>query len=90
MSASREHVSITDPDDPFGSPAYDGPAADAAARLRPGVYEATTADGDPVHVVIGNGTVVLVDNGVAAPGGKDRRRHPARLPVASRALLPCQ
>lgn len=43
-------VTITDPDNPAGSPAYDGPASDAHKTLSPGTYKATDDNGNPVTV----------------------------------------
>lgn len=45
------HVSITDPDDPMGMPAYDGPLSGASARLVPGAYPAST-EGQDVTVIV--------------------------------------
>ena len=35
------HVTVADPDDPFGSPAYDGPEDQAHTRLAAGIYVTT-------------------------------------------------
>jgi hypothetical protein len=35
-------VTIVNPDDEFGSPAYDGPASEVSTRLKPGRYTTTT------------------------------------------------
>lgn len=36
------HVTVINPDNPFDSPAYDGPAREAHTVLAPGDYETTT------------------------------------------------
>ena len=51
-AAAEEWVSITDPDDPTGMPAFDGPAGQAHERLVPGRYLATNDDGDEVLVEV--------------------------------------
>ncbi|WP_251153604.1 hypothetical protein [Cellulosimicrobium sp. Marseille-Q4280] len=42
------HVTVADPDDPQGMPAYDGDAEVANERLAPGYYVANTEDGQTV------------------------------------------
>lgn len=48
-------VTVTDPDHPHGSPAYDGPANRAHERLVPGVYAAASSDDVPGKLVVGDG-----------------------------------
>lgn len=61
--------SIADPDDPAGTPAYDGPLDQAHTRLDPGTYDALTDDGDSVQVTVteDSSTVTPVAEGETAP-----------------------
>lgn len=55
--AQPVHVSIANPDDPMGMPAYDGLAEDAYESLDPGVYPAVDGDGlDGIVVVEPDGS----------------------------------
>jgi hypothetical protein len=68
-------VTVPDPDDPFGMPIYEGPAADAGGRLVPGMYPAYASDDDDptdyVLVVPDPAAVVWVDD---PSGGTHARR----------------
>lgn len=60
------NVTVTNPDDPSGSPAYDGPARLAHTKLAPGGYEATDADGTEWGLLVSDtrtvaGLVVDID-----------------------------
>lgn len=46
------HLTVTDPDNPFGCPAFDGPAFDAGDLLDPGTYVGHDSDGDPVTLTV--------------------------------------
>lgn len=46
------HVTVTDPDNPHGSPAYDGDDTDAYRTLEPGAYAATTELDTEVRLVV--------------------------------------
>lgn len=50
------HVTVTNPDDPMGMPAYDGPANDAYTVLTPGEYDADHMTDDlnsvPVKLIV--------------------------------------
>ena len=49
---SDKHIILTDPDDPNGPPAFDGPAAKAPLVLEPGTYEVTDHLGRPATLVV--------------------------------------
>jgi hypothetical protein len=40
-----KHVTVINPDDPHGSPSYEGPADEAHTRLKPGGYRTTDGGG---------------------------------------------
>ncbi|OYO21494.1 hypothetical protein CGZ93_10475 [Enemella dayhoffiae] len=58
------HVTVTNPDDPYGSPAFDGPIERAGHHLQPGSYE---ADFDHQRC----GRIVVILPGVVLPLPED-------------------
>lgn len=49
-----QHVTIANPDDPFGAPAYDGLASEAYKHLVPAAYDAFDGEGNAVCLMVRN------------------------------------
>jgi hypothetical protein len=64
VAGGMEHVTVADPDDPQGMPAFDGAAEVAVDRLAPGYYVATGDGGEAVtlHVPAGDDQVEWDDD----------------------------
>lgn len=58
LFAADAEVAIPDPIDPAAPPIYEGPASEAHAWIRPGVYDATGSDGQgEFRVVVGRAPI---------------------------------
>lgn len=49
---SDTFISVPNPDDPFGMPAWEGAARDAHQGQTPGVYAVVDADGEDYELVV--------------------------------------
>jgi preprotein translocase subunit YajC len=59
---------VENPDDPMGSPSYDGPLDQAHTRLAPGTYDATDRNGAPVTLTVTDDSSTVSPRSEGAPG----------------------
>jgi len=82
VAAGTEHVTVADPDDPQGMPAFDGAAEVAVDRLAPGYYVATGDGGETVtlHVPAADDQIEW-DNDLDAGGAPTMTAEVDGIPV---------